>query len=214
MKSPVVIPLILGRPHQTTKEPGKPYVIKNFSSAITLIGGEKNILVDTGVIGQEAEILAALKEKGLDPADIDIVINTHEHFDHTSNNHLFPHAHRIISHYEWLPDATCLDWKVDGAVQYERDIMPGVRIIWTQGHAFDHISVVVTTKDKTVVIAGDAIREKYLQGEPVPSHYHMHDKYVENMKRILKIADEIIPGHGPVITKDRVLEYRKKWEVE
>jgi glyoxylase-like metal-dependent hydrolase (beta-lactamase superfamily II) len=214
MKSPTVILLLVGRPHETIKEAGKPYLIKNFSSSITLIQGEKNILVDTGVIGQEKELLKALKKRGVRPEQIDIIINTHEHFDHTSNNYLFPNARRIISHYEWLPDATCLDWKIDGVVDYEREIMHGVRTIWTQGHAFDHISVVVETGKKTIVIAGDAIREKYLQGEPVPSHYHMREKYVENVKRILAMADEIIPGHGPIITKDKILEYRKKWKVE
>ncbi len=207
-----VIPLLIGRMHKLTRTPGKPNLVQNLSSSVTLIKGEENIIVDTGNVGDDKLILQGLAEQGLTTDDITLLVNTHFHFDHITNNFLFPHAHKIISHYEWLPDGSCLDWKINEKVIYERELIPGVKTILTQGHTFDHISVVAES-DKTVVIAGDAIREKYLMGKPIPSHYHMRDAYIESMKRILRIADEIIPGHGDVIPLERIREYRKKWGV-
>src|SRR3972149_878825 len=40
----------------------------------------------------EQRPLAALARLGIRPEDIDIVINTHLHWDHCYNNHLFPRA--------------------------------------------------------------------------------------------------------------------------
>src|SRR5512143_1446666 len=59
--------------------------------------GEKNILVETGIgnkmpdkmvqiFGQPAHLLDNLHAAGVSPEDIDIVINTHLHFDHCGWN--------------------------------------------------------------------------------------------------------------------------------
>src|SRR5579862_2084461 len=59
--------------------------------------GSKTILIETGVgnklsekmvniYGQPAELLAQLNAVGIAPDDIDVVINTHLHFDHCGWN--------------------------------------------------------------------------------------------------------------------------------
>src|SRR5437667_501212 len=59
--------------------------------------GEKNILIETGIgskfsekmvqiYGQPAKLLDSLNAAGLAPEDIDIVINSHLHFDHCGWN--------------------------------------------------------------------------------------------------------------------------------
>src|SRR5436189_5919899 len=59
--------------------------------------GEKNILIETGIgnklsekmveiYGQPAKLLENLTGSGVSPDDIDIVINTHLHFDHCGWN--------------------------------------------------------------------------------------------------------------------------------
>jgi len=40
----------------------------------------------------DQEPVAALRRLGLAPADVDVVINTHLHWDHCHSNHLFPKA--------------------------------------------------------------------------------------------------------------------------
>ena len=59
--------------------------------------GEKNVLIETGIgnklsdkmvriYGQPAKLLESLHTVGLGPEDVDIVINSHLHFDHCGWN--------------------------------------------------------------------------------------------------------------------------------
>jgi len=71
------------------------------SSATLLRHSSHQVVVDTGLSIQEADLLHALRARGLEPADIDIVINTHLHVDHCLNNVLFPRAEIFLSEREW-----------------------------------------------------------------------------------------------------------------
>ena len=52
-----------------------------------LIRGEKNILIDTGIHSSpKNDIVPALKPHGLTLSDIDLIVNTHDHPDHTGGN--------------------------------------------------------------------------------------------------------------------------------
>src|SRR5581483_5942504 len=58
---------------------------------VTLVqGGGKKILVDTAHIGRRQLLVQRLKEMGLSPRDIDVVVLTHAHWDHSLNMDLFP----------------------------------------------------------------------------------------------------------------------------
>ena len=83
--------------------------------------GQQNILIETGIgnklsdrmkkfYGQPAELLDNLSTGGVSPDDIDIVINTHLHFDHCGWNTLrrgdrivptFPKAKYYVQEGEW-----------------------------------------------------------------------------------------------------------------
>lgn len=146
-------------------------------SSVTLISaGEQRIVVDTGLQGEEAIILDSLSKIGLEPNDIDIIINTHDHPDHTGNNHLFSKAKPCAAKEG--------DW-----------IEEGVRIIKTPGHSEDSISVVVES-NVVIVLAGDALPtfSNYLQNLP-PALNIDRNQACKSMSRILKIADIIVPGH-------------------
>lgn len=72
------------------------------SSTCTLLtGGGRRVIVDTGLLDQEAALIQALAVRGLQPADIDAVINTHLHVDHCGNNLIFPNASVFMSEQEW-----------------------------------------------------------------------------------------------------------------
>lgn len=60
------------------------------ASSVLLTGGPAPILVDTGMPHDAHQLVKALADRGLRPQDIPILINTHFHFDHVSNNCLFP----------------------------------------------------------------------------------------------------------------------------
>jgi glyoxylase-like metal-dependent hydrolase (beta-lactamase superfamily II) len=54
---------------------------------IYLIRGEENILIDTGINqSPEKDIFPILKMNGLNLSDIDLILNTHDHPDHTGGN--------------------------------------------------------------------------------------------------------------------------------
>jgi N-acyl homoserine lactone hydrolase len=151
-------------------------------SSITLIvSGSRRIIVDTGLQGERAQIEDALSQRGLLPGDIDLVVNTHAHPDHTGNNHLFCNA-RFLHPCE-------------GDI-----IAPGVTVIHTPGHTLDSISVVLSAGGgcdcNEVVIAGDALPtfDNYLKDVPPAMHVN-RDLAISSMARIVRIADIVIPGH-------------------
>ncbi len=72
-----------------------------YSSTCTLLtSGDHRVIVDTGLSIQGDALLDALAARRLDPADIDLVINTHLHVDHCGNNALFARAAIYMSRDE------------------------------------------------------------------------------------------------------------------
>lgn len=65
---------------------------------ITLITGPKTVLVDTGGPWDRDFLLMSLKDRGLEPEDINLVVGTHGHSDHIGNLGLFPTAVMIVGY--------------------------------------------------------------------------------------------------------------------
>jgi N-acyl homoserine lactone hydrolase len=155
------------------------------SSVSLIYAGTRRIVVDTGLVSDEKLILESLAQKGLEAEDIDIVINTHSHADHTGNNHIFSRAELISAK--------------------EETIAPGIRIIETPGHSMDSISVVVES-GKVIVLAGDALPtfNNYLKGIPPAIHIDKN-LAVSSMSRILKLAEVVVPGHDrPFLVYEKI----------
>ena len=73
------------------------------ATSTLLSNGRHHLVVDTGM-SHEAHLLEeALKQRGLHPSDIHMIINTHFHVDHVLNNSLFPNSEIFASQqsYEW-----------------------------------------------------------------------------------------------------------------
>lgn len=187
------------------QEPGTGYIsrIDPICSSVTLVKAENNdetnILIDTGYHSYGQEILDNLRNEGVEPEDIQYIINTHEHFDHCGNNHLFPNASAIVGKIKWNPDTS-----IDVYENIEDiDIQKGIKLIETPGHKFPHVSVVVEA-DQKYVIAGDTItKDFFITG------YERHEK-ITSAKKVLDMADTVIPGHGPLIYKEDFEQVRKK----
>lgn len=60
------------------------------ATSVLLSNGLHHIVVDTGLPHEAHQLVSALKARGLEPADVETVINTHFHVDHVLNNSLFP----------------------------------------------------------------------------------------------------------------------------
>ena len=165
------------------------------SSTVTLIKSDKNIIVDTGSFLDEQKIIDGLVRENLQPKDIDIVFLTHLHIDHTRNTNIFKNAILYVKHSEagtiWdINDITSIGVELENL-----EIAKDVKIILTPGHFPYHASVIVKTRKGIVVIAGDAVQTEETLGK-IPYPQWNDEEYLENQKKILKIADYIIPGHG------------------
>lgn len=160
---------------------------------------ESNMIVDTGNLGYADEIIEKLKENGLAPEDIKYVLFTHRHPDHSSNDYLFKNAIRVGGVWHWNLNKS-LDKK-------ELKAVPGVEIIETPGHIGEHRSILIKS-NKTYVIAGDAIHPTYIMKgnyEGLPPN----QDYIDSAKKIVDMADVIIPGHGKVIEGQELEELKK-----
>ena len=129
------------------------------------------VLVDTGM--KELHPLVAdmeprvypLGEQDLDLASIDMVVNTHLHFDHCGGNHLFGGKPIYVQRRE-LDDArnqvdyTIREWVDAPGVRYvpvdgATELLPGVRVVPAPGHTAGTQVVVVGSGEHPVVVAGD-----------------------------------------------------------
>ena len=130
----------------------------------TGVGGPEEVLTDWRVVN--TSVADALAEIDMSPTDIDLVINTHLHFDHCGQNSVFRHAPCYVQRTElaraevespelcgWF-DFMNARWELlDGDTQ----IVPGVSVMTTPGHTSGHQSVVVTGDDgEPDVLIGDA----------------------------------------------------------
>ena len=132
---------------------------------------DARVLVDTGIkelhpaVADMDPRLRPFDEQNFDLAGIDIVVNTHLHFDHCGGNHLFPGKPIYVQRRE-LDDArskdeyTIPEWVDPPGVQYipvdgELELLPGIRLVPAPGHTPGSQIVVVETADHPIVICGD-----------------------------------------------------------
>lgn len=157
------------------------------SNVVLIRDSKKNILVDTGSPGEDKKIITALKKEKLKPKDIDIVIITHPHADHIGNNFLFKDALFIDSLGEFRGDKFLL-------AKAERKITKNIRITKTPGHALEDISIIVNnTESGIIAVIGDLF---WQGGDNKLIQVESQKNLAASRKKILKIADWIIPGHG------------------
>lgn len=157
--------------------------------------GGKRVLIDCGIgdkwsekerrnfaIDRSTTLLAGLKKLGLGPEAIDVVVNTHLHFDHAGGNTVlqgervvpaFPRARYVVQKGEWedamhpnerhrgsyreadfvpLAEARQLD-----LVQGEVEVAPGVRVAPVGGHTAYHQMIMVLGNGRRLVAPSDVL---------------------------------------------------------
>jgi len=154
--------------------------------------GEKTILIETGIgnklpekmvqlYGQPAKLLDNLGAAGAAPEDIDIVINTHLHFDHCGWNTVrrngavtptFPKATYYVQEGEWkhahegLRDSVSYfhenyDPLIESGqmrlLRGDQEIVPGVSVQVFPGHTRDMQAVIIQGGGQTACYISDLI---------------------------------------------------------
>ncbi|HSV41797.1 MAG TPA: MBL fold metallo-hydrolase [Methanomassiliicoccales archaeon] len=158
-------------------------------SSCTLVIGERMIVVDTSDHNYRPRVIDGMKRLGIDPSQVDILVNTHLHSDHCANNDLFPNA-KMVAHQLERPGPSY--WAMAGE---ELRLMDGVRAVHTPGHCPGAISVFVDS-DVRVAMAGDAIPtiDNYRKMAP-PGVTSDPEQAMDSMRRILAWAQVVVPGH-------------------
>jgi N-acyl homoserine lactone hydrolase len=131
------------------------------------------------------DVPAQLRERGLDPNEIPVVVMTHMHSDHTSAISEFANSAFIVSETEWKAAARgpqpllngyrrphfdyAFDYRtvdfdrggIDSYANFGRcfDLFGdgSIRLAYTPGHSPGHMSVVCHLKEDDFVIGGDAM---------------------------------------------------------
>ena len=191
--------------HHTKNADNRPKI----GSTVTLIKSHSNILVDTGSFLDKEPLLHELVKEDLAPEDIDVVIITHLDLDHIVNIHLFRNA-KIFCKFRGGEYPGQTHFPSEGSLErtdiLKKDLIDkDIEIILTPGHAEDMISVIVNTPGGKVVVAGDAFPSKeWMDPDRQPSEILTDvEKFNESRKKILAIADYIVPGHGEMFKVER-----------
>jgi N-acyl homoserine lactone hydrolase len=149
------------------------FVVRHDGGAVlvdTGVGGPQEVLADWRVVNRS--VADALADLDMSPADIELVINTHLHFDHCGQNAVFKHAPVYVQRAEldraerespdlceWFDFMNARFELLDG----DAEIMPGLSVVTTPGHTVGHQCVLVNGSD---LLIGDAAYTPAVYSDP------------------------------------------------
>lgn len=163
---------------------------------LLILGPDHNLLVDPGIgtrelsrfkehfaIREEEGLERRLLDHGVRAGEIDVVINTHLHWDHSGANltlsaegglvPTFPRAAYLVQRGEWeaactpnaltresytfQADTTLIRSGQLETLDGDSEIVPGVRVLKTPGHTPFHQSVLIESGGEALLYLGDLI---------------------------------------------------------
>ncbi len=183
------------------KQLGKGWVAS--STACLVITESKKIITDPGC--NREKLLEALGREGLTTANIDYVFLSHCHPDHVLLAGIFEKA-------KFITFDTNLMYDKDVLLEFNKnELGKDIEIIETPGHVEEHLSLIVNTAKGKIAIVGDVIW--WLEGEKqvldINQKDHAQskgmnmDQLVASRKRVLEMADYVVPGHGKMFKVER-----------
>ena len=158
-------------------------------SSISLVRDEDAlIVVDPGLVASRGLILDPLAALGVAAEAVTHVFLSHHHPDHTINVALFPNA-EVVDFWARYRDDLWLDHGGDGW-----RMTPRTQLWLTPGHSEEDASLIVEAEDGTY-----AMTHLWWGTDrtPVKDPYCTdHERMAVHRKRVLAVADVVIPGHG------------------
>jgi glyoxylase-like metal-dependent hydrolase (beta-lactamase superfamily II) len=155
--------------------------------------GDALIVIDPGMVAGATSILDPLLALGIASSDITDVVLSHHHPDHTVNVGLFPGA-RVHDFQAIYVDDLWIDRRAEGF-----QLSPTVTLIETPGHTPQDLTTLVTTESGVV-----GFTHLWWAADGPADDPYTHDAAVlhANRERVLGLASEIVPGHGPRFVPD------------
>lgn len=147
---------------------------RKFPSAnMVLIKDQRPILIDTGFGSDAEETEQLIKEAGVSPEELHLIVNTHYHSDHVGGNFHFQKKYDIpIAAHTWDadlinscdPEACSAEWldqpvepyRVSVLLSDNDEIHTGsstLKVLHTPGHTLGHISLY--EPEEEILICGD-----------------------------------------------------------
>jgi glyoxylase-like metal-dependent hydrolase (beta-lactamase superfamily II) len=162
-------------------------------NSVLVRGGEKTVLIETGIgnkmndklrkiYGNEEKLLGSLAEAGVAPEEIDVVINTHLHFDHCGWNTIyrdgraiptFPNAQYFVQEGEWRhgqlqTERDRISYISDNynpliesgqmtLLNGDRELLPGISVRVYPGHTAHMQAVIIESQGKKACYISDLI---------------------------------------------------------
>ncbi|MFW5912044.1 MAG: MBL fold metallo-hydrolase [Candidatus Hadarchaeota archaeon] len=191
---------------------------KGYDSNVYLVRDEKNVIIDAGTGDNFDYVMESLRELKFDPSELDILINTHCHYDHVGGDPCFVDETgcRILASEgtaEFLKngdeDAILLEMfnaemqlvEVDATLEDGQLLDFGkyrLRVIHTPGHSTDCISLY--EPDEKVLFSGDTVFGNGIGRVDLP--YSDRDEMRESLRKLSELSvSELYPGHGPTVTR-------------
>jgi glyoxylase-like metal-dependent hydrolase (beta-lactamase superfamily II) len=162
------------------------------------------------------EIGAQLEREGVAPGDVDVLVNSHLHFDHAGGNGQIPNARLVVQRREW--DAAHGAGLADGSaytpadydhghdlqlVDGEHDVFGdgSVVCIPTYGHTAGHQSLRLKLRGGVACLCGDACYlRRTLDEMRLPAVYHDREQMRDSLERLRSLRDAgatMYYGHDP-----------------
>lgn len=164
---------------------------QNFGSIVYLIQtNNQNILIDTSAKENSKELISSLKSLTLSPKDINIIILTHAHYDHTENINLFPNA-KIYGNLKKQINPNHTQTEIPNILPIEQQPIKQFKIYKTPGHTQGDILI----QYKNILFSGDTIfHNGYLGRTDFPESNP--EKMQQSLEFIKKLDFDILcPGH-------------------
>jgi len=160
-----------------------------FGSEVYLLQlNNKNIIIDTGSLINRSELKNFLEELKLKPSDIQFVLLTHDHFDHSGNIKLFEKAKAYGNKQDFKKE------HILSAEQITKEL-PEIQVIHTPGHSKG--SVCYYLPNEKILFSGDTIFNKQMtQIGRTDLPGSAKDKMDDSLNALKKLKIELLcPGH-------------------
>jgi glyoxylase-like metal-dependent hydrolase (beta-lactamase superfamily II) len=153
-----------------------------------VLSGDCVLVADPGMAENADAILGPLEALGFDQNRVTHVFLTHHHPDHITHVGLFPNA--VLVDFRATHRGNRLEvHRGDGYV-----IAPGITVMHSPGHSAEDATLLVETDHGTVAYTHTWWWQDFPEIDP---RGWKQSALQESRRRVLSVADSIIPCHGP-----------------